>query len=81
MIRKIVTFFGLPGSWKWACRQMEKGHTVRRSTDTGQAKYRLDDEGQRRIVWTFKRAPEERGDWENAFIFLSDFECTKWVRA
>lgn len=75
----IIRFFGLPGSWKWACRQMEKGRIVRRSTDTGTAKYRLDLEAQRRIVWSYKSNPPNDSEWETAYIFLRDFECVKWV--
>ena len=80
MINKFKKFFGLNGSWKWACRMMDKGHIVRRSTDTGAAHYKLDHEGQRRIVWCFSRTPESVlwNDWKNANIFLTDFECTDW---
>ena len=75
--RKIVAFFGLRHSWKWATRQMKKGHIVYRKTDSGAARYRLDDEGQQRIEWCFCRKME-KPEWESANIFLSDFECTSW---
>lgn len=68
---------GVEGSWKWACRQMAAGLMVRRSTDTGSCRYRLDLEGQRRIQWCFSPdAP--RSEWDNAYIFLGDFECMDW---
>lgn len=75
----IIRFFGLKGSWKWACKQMERGAWVRPAHAAGSVKYKLDYENQRRIVWTFKRDPIENKDWENANIFLSDFEATDWV--
>ena len=78
MKKRLIRFFGLPGSWKWACRQLDKGLIVRRSTDSGEAKYKLDRENQRRIQWSFRRLPDDT-QWEDANIFLSDFECTDWV--
>lgn len=74
----VTRFLGLRGSWKWACRQLDKGHTVRRSTDTGACKYRLDPEGQRRIEWAFSRKPDRDSDWESACVFLADFESVDW---
>ena len=76
MLKWIVRFFGLKGSWKWACRQMDKGRIVFRISDTGCAKYKLDPERQRRIIWTHQFEPS---DWHNAYIFLGDFEATDWV--
>jgi len=76
MIARIKRFFGLPGSWSWACRQMERGNIVRPGHATGAVKYKLDDEGQRRIVWDFRHGPAF--DWKSANIFLSDFESTDW---
>lgn len=72
---------GLRGSWKWACRAMDRGYIVRRSTDTGAAHYKLDHEDQRRIVWCFSREPDSLlwKEWKNANIFLSDFEYTNWI--
>ena len=78
MIKWIIRFFGLKGSWSWACRQMDKGFIVYRTTDTGSAKYRLDCEGQRRIEWAFTYDVTNTTVWEDAKIFLSDFECTEW---
>jgi len=80
MIRYLKGTLGLKGSWKWACKMMDKGHIVRRSTDTGAAHYKLDHEDQRRIVWCFSWTPHLIlwSDWDNANIFLSDFECTDW---
>jgi len=77
--RKIKTFLGLKGSWGWACRQMDKGLMVYRTTDTGAAKYRTDGEGQRRIQWEHTCNLETHNNWTNAYIFLSDFECTEWA--
>lgn len=75
----IIRFFGLKGSWKWACKQMERGEWVRPAHATGSVKYRIDNETQGRIVWTFKREPIGNKDWGNANIFLSDFDATDWV--
>ena len=77
MDRIIIRFFGLKGSWKWACRQMDKGHIIKQKSATGSVKYKLDHESQRRIVWSFYPPKDNR--WENANIFLSDFEATDWV--
>ena len=75
----LISFLGLKGSWKWACREMSKGRIVRRSTNTGKAHYRLDRENQRRIQWVFCAGSTLENEWENANIFLSDFECIDWV--
>jgi hypothetical protein len=56
---------------------MQKGKTVKQRSSTGAVQYKLDHEGQERILWTFKRQPENQ-DWENANIFLSDFRSTDW---
>ena len=82
MLKRIKRFLGLRGSWKWACKMMDRGHTVFRTTDTGSAVYKLDSEGQRRIVWTYSVESDGGGytrfEWKNANIFLSDFECVDW---
>ncbi len=75
----IIRFLGLKGSWKWACKQMEKGLIVRPKHASGSVKYKLDHENQRRIVWSFKDVPEKNSDWESANIFLKDFEWVDWV--
>lgn len=75
----LIRFFGLKGSWRWACRQMQKGNTVYRTTDSGAAKYRLDDEYQARIEWSFTDSLIG-AKWENANIFLKDFECISWAK-
>ena len=74
----VVRNLGLRGSWKWACKQMQHGKIVRPSSATGAVCYKLDNEGQGRILWAFKRKPEH-ADFENAYIFLKDFEATDWV--
>ena len=76
----MIVALGLKGSWRWACRQMDKGHVVYRTSNTGTVKHRLDLEGQRRITYTFKRKVSESGKyWEPAIIFLSKFESTDWA--
>ena len=75
----IITTFGLKGSWKWACKQMNDGHIVRPSTATGAVKYKLDHEGQGRILWAFVDTPTSQTRWDNANLFLTDFKSTKWV--
>ncbi len=78
-IKWIRRTFGLRGSWRWACKQMERGYIVRRATDTGAAKYRLDLEGQRRIQWAYTRTPEAaKQEWNTAYVFLSYFESLAW---
>ena len=79
MAKWIIRFLGLKGSWHWACKQMDKGHIVYRTTDAGAAKYKLDNENQRRIQWTFARYGTEKAIWKNANIFLYDFECINWA--
>lgn len=79
MKKWIIKTFGLRGSWRWACKQMERGKLVRPNHATGAVKYKLDCENQRRILWTFRRNPQTEKDWESANIFLSDFEATDWV--
>lgn len=79
MTKFLIRFLGLPGSWTWACRQMDKGKIVYRTTDTGAAKYRLDFEDNRRIICAFVRGTPRRDNWMSAYIFLSDFECTAWA--
>ena len=79
-MKYFIRLFGLPGSWKWACRQMKKGHMIRPRSASGTIKFKLDDEGQGRILWSFARYPTERADWDSANIFLSDFEATDWER-
>ena len=68
----LVRFFGLPGSWKWACRQMAAGKILHPSTAAGCVEYKLSSDGQRRLMWRFG------GDWENAHFFLRDQEYVKW---
>jgi len=67
-------FLGLKGSWKWACRQMAAGYIVKPKNITGVVKYKVDTEGQRRILFTFSKVISKSTKWENAIIFLSDFE-------
>lgn len=80
MIKFLKRLMALKGSWEWAVKKMDAGYIVRRSTDTGAAHYKLDHEGQRRIVWCFSRSPENLlcKQWQSANIFLSDFECVDW---
>ena len=78
MIRQFIRYFGLCGSWRWAVRQMRRGKIVYRTTDTGAAKYKLDDELQCRIVWAVVRELD-RAEWSNANIFLDDFKCIAWA--
>jgi len=78
MFKKIKSIFNMKGSWGWACKKMEEGLTIYRTTDTGTARYKLDNEGQRRIMWAYARVPDDYTFWENANIFISDFTCTDW---
>jgi len=81
MIIMIIRFFGLKGSWKWACRKMKEGYIIRPGLATGSVKYKIDDEDQGRIQWSFDRAVSygvKDFKWENANIFLKDFEKIDW---
>ena len=73
----LVRLLGLPGSWAWACRQMERGAIVRPRSATGAVRYKLDHEGQRRLMWTFQR-DKSQYRWETANFFLRDQESTDW---
>ena len=56
-MKKIKNFFilhlGLKGSFYWAYHQMKKGNIVRRTSDIGAIKYKLDDLDHTRIIWDF----------------------------
>ncbi len=78
-MKVIKRFLGLKGSWKWACKQMDKGATVTRSGNAESAKYWLDDGGKRLILWTFSELdPPEY--WDRADLYLSDFEAVDWIK-
>ena len=80
MKKWIIRFLGLKGSWKWAYKQMKEGKIVFRISDTGAAKYKLDNENQQRIMWTFTHHPSLKDkDWQNAYVFLDMFNNTNWV--
>jgi hypothetical protein len=79
IILKIKRFFVVKGTWEWACNQMEKGLMVRRESASGTVHYKLDVENQRRVMWSFSRKNASPHIWENAYIFLGDFEATDWV--
>jgi hypothetical protein len=72
MLNKLKNFFNFPGSWAWACKQMESGKIIKPKDATGDVQYKLDAQNQRRIQWRFG----EEDKWVNAYIFLSDFEDT-----
>ena len=72
-----ILAFGLKGSWTWACKWMELGSTVKPAGVTGSVTYRFDREGQRRVMWAFKR-DAIHADYENANMFMADFERTDW---
>ena len=71
----IIRLLGLRGSWKWACRQLMKGHVVYPLRATGAVQYALDDEHQKRLLWRFGNNDE----WQNANFFLRDQLRTDWV--
>jgi hypothetical protein len=77
LLHSLVRLFGLRGSWKWACRQMDRGAIVRPRSATGAVRYKLDHEGHRRLMWAFQDHPADYR-WENAYFFLSDQESTDW---
>lgn len=77
----IIRFFGLKGSWRWACRQMKKGRIVRPKSATGTVRYKLDNEWQGRILWAFPPRTDINGqnaEWEDAKIFMIDLYRTDW---
>lgn len=71
-------FFGLRGSFAWACRQMLLGRVVRPASASGSIKFRFDTEGQHRLQWSFERA-HSPAKWENAFFFYADMLATDWI--
>lgn len=74
-MNKLGKFLGLPGSWRWACRQLNKGKSIRPKFASGAVIYSLSTDRQRRIIWAFSRKKSYQiTEWENANIFLSDFE-------
>jgi hypothetical protein len=73
-----IRFFGLKGSFAWACRQMKRGCWVSVRAATGTVKYALDHEEQQRILWTFKDKPHKYSDFQNANMFLHDFHRIDW---
>ena len=81
MKEKLIRFFGLNGSWKWSCRQLKKGKIIRAKNIAGTVRYKLDNESQTRILWAFPKRADPYGlneKWDNAYIFLSDFERIDW---
>ena len=75
IFNKIIRFFGLKGSWKWACKQMEKGLIVKTKSSTGTVAYRISTDDQRRLQWKFG----DESKWENAYYFFRDHEDTDWI--
>ena len=81
IVRTLRQILGLNGTWAWACRQMRSGEHVRQSDTTGSVHYRMSTDGQERIEWSFaveEIIPHAEG-WNNANMFLSDFESIEWV--
>jgi hypothetical protein len=76
MKKAIIKFLGPPGSWKWALRQLKKRRIIYRRSDTGSLKYRLSHDGQDRIQSAY--IPNRKVSWENAYMFLDDFQRTDW---
>jgi len=51
MIKWIIRFFGIKGSFSWAIRQMKKGETVTRHGIVGTLRFKINDRGT--ILWCF----------------------------
>jgi hypothetical protein len=75
ILHVLVRWLGLPGSWTWACRQLDNGAIIRPASATGAVQYRLDTEAQRRLEWRFG----EGDKWVNANFFLNNRDRTDWV--
>jgi len=73
----ILNFLGLRGSWKWACRQMNKGNVVCKSTRSGEIQYKIDDKKEKIIQWAYKR-DYDKVYWKRTSISLNDFKRTNW---
>ena len=56
---------------------MELGSTVKPAGACGAVTYRFDREGHRRVLWAFKGGAIYE-DYENANMFMSDFDRTDW---
>lgn len=76
---KIIRFFGLKGSWSWACKQMKKGYIVKPKNITGAVKYKIDDIENGLILYSFTHKPYTEKNWESANIFMDDIERTDWM--
>ena len=75
ILHVLVRWLGLPGSWTWACKQMDAGSVIRPASATGAVQYRFDADAQRRLEWRFGDADK----WRNANFFLSCQDRTDWV--
>jgi hypothetical protein len=82
MLGYFIKTLGLNGSWKWACKKMCQGHIVRPGMASGTVRYKLDQEGQKRIMWSFPFRSDPLGTdvlWESANMFIDDFNRVDWV--
>lgn len=81
MLRYLKMCFGLKGSFRWACKQMQKGHIVTFKNITGAVKYRFDIPSNGRIVFAFTHDPHNLNIrfWASANIFMSDVYSMDWV--
>ncbi len=78
LVSWVTRKFSLHGSWVWACKQMEGGEIIYRTSSESSAKYRANDDVARQITWCFVRKLSEQSKWRAADIYLSDMECTSW---
>ena len=81
ILKKIKEFLiralGLPGSWKWAQRQMIKGKIVRRKSTSGTVKYKFDDPDNCLLMNDFS-SKEENQNWTTSNYFRSYSKSTDW---
>jgi hypothetical protein len=74
----IIRTFGLPGSWKWALRQMSNGKIVRNGSPS--PVYRICQPS--RIMWSYctgnKACHFQKTDFRPADFYLYDFDSVEW---
>lgn len=75
----ITITFGLRGSWKWAKRQMMKGHIVRCKHWSGTLKLKIDSKENTLLLQTHTKYNSAFSKWETSNHFLSYENFTDYV--
>ena len=78
MVIRIKNLLCLKGTFSWALKEMKKGKYLTMKNVTGTLVYRLSNDGQYRLEWSFDR-DMDKALFANANFFLSDANATNWV--